>query len=201
MGCLKVSVNPINQVKVSRKQILKNGDEEREQLAKEIPKKRIVVAPKSVYSSSYTTKTNSSIRVNESSLRTQIEKGKNLMRQLNMLLMSLKVGKLLVTQKRKLSSPYLGKNNWDGLAPTGSLRFAESAWRRADPTAATAEEIHGLQKMVKLLLLRSEPEMRPEEVEALLLDAQHSPVDANSAHGSTHAPNMGVDNVGDIHED
>ncbi|MED6183961.1 hypothetical protein PIB30_042765 [Stylosanthes scabra] len=56
-----------------------------------------------------------------------------------------------------------------------------------------AEEIHGLRKMVKLLLLRSELEMRPEEADALLQDAQHSPVDANSAHGSTHAPNMGVD--------
>ncbi|MED6151640.1 hypothetical protein PIB30_084401, partial [Stylosanthes scabra] len=55
-----------------------------------------------------------------------------------------------------------------------------------------AEEIHGLRKMVKLLLLRSEPEMRPEEANALLQDAQHSPVDANSAHGSTRAPNMGV---------
>ncbi|MED6152086.1 hypothetical protein PIB30_088601 [Stylosanthes scabra] len=55
-----------------------------------------------------------------------------------------------------------------------------------------AEEIHGLRKMVKLLLLRSEPEMRPEEADALLHDAQHSPVDANSAHGSTRAPNMGV---------
>ncbi|MED6151639.1 hypothetical protein PIB30_084400 [Stylosanthes scabra] len=46
-----------------------------------------------------------------SSLHAQIEKGKNLMRQLNMLLMSLKAGKLLERQKRKLSSPYLGKNN------------------------------------------------------------------------------------------
>ncbi|MED6200654.1 hypothetical protein PIB30_087350 [Stylosanthes scabra] len=64
-----------------------------------------------------------------------------------------------------------------------------------------AEKIHGLRKMVKLLLLRSEPEMRPEEADALLQDTQHSSVDANSAHGSTRAPNMGVDNVGDIHED
>ncbi|MED6199198.1 hypothetical protein PIB30_073666, partial [Stylosanthes scabra] len=40
-----------------------------------------------------------------------------------------------------------------------------------------AEEIHGLRKMIKLLLLRSEPDMRPEEVEALLQDAQHSPID------------------------
>ncbi|MED6188010.1 hypothetical protein PIB30_081868 [Stylosanthes scabra] len=64
-----------------------------------------------------------------------------------------------------------------------------------------AEEIHGLRKMVKLLLLRSEPEMRPEEADALLQDAQHSPVDANSAHGSTRAPNMGVENVGDIQGD
>ncbi|MED6151883.1 hypothetical protein PIB30_086641 [Stylosanthes scabra] len=64
-----------------------------------------------------------------------------------------------------------------------------------------AEEIHGLRKMVKLLLLQFEPEMRPEEADALLQDAQHSPVDANSAHGSTRAPNMGVENVGDIQED
>ncbi|MED6151712.1 hypothetical protein PIB30_085025, partial [Stylosanthes scabra] len=55
-----------------------------------------------------------------------------------------------------------------------------------------AEEMQGLRKMVKLLLLRSELGMRPEEVEALLHDAQHSPIDANSAHGSTHVPNMGV---------
>ncbi|MED6115026.1 hypothetical protein PIB30_086241 [Stylosanthes scabra] len=46
--------------------------------------------------------------------------------------------------------------------------------------------------MVKLLLLRPEPDMRPEEVEALLQDAQHSSIDANSAHGSTRVPNMGV---------
>ncbi|MED6160275.1 hypothetical protein PIB30_050017 [Stylosanthes scabra] len=65
------------------------------------------------------------------------------------------------------------------------------------------EDIQGLRKMVKLLLLRSEPEMRPEEVEALLQDVQHSPIDANSAHGSTLAPNMSVDihHVWDIHED
>ncbi|MED6177570.1 hypothetical protein PIB30_099383 [Stylosanthes scabra] len=64
-----------------------------------------------------------------------------------------------------------------------------------------AEEIHGLRKMIKLLLLRSEPDMRSEEVEALLQDAQHSPIDANSAHGSTRVPNMGVDNDEGIHED
>ncbi|MED6176893.1 hypothetical protein PIB30_092718 [Stylosanthes scabra] len=55
-----------------------------------------------------------------------------------------------------------------------------------------AEEIHGLRRMVKLLLLRSEPGMRPKEVEALLQDAQHSPIDANSGHGSTRVPNMVV---------
>ncbi|MED6175270.1 hypothetical protein PIB30_076895, partial [Stylosanthes scabra] len=49
-----------------------------------------------------------------------------------------------------------------------------------------AEEIHGLRSMVKLLLLRSEPDMRPEEVEAILQNAQNSSVDANSGHGSTH---------------
>ncbi|MED6174252.1 hypothetical protein PIB30_067334 [Stylosanthes scabra] len=49
-----------------------------------------------------------------------------------------------------------------------------------------AEEIHGLRSMVKLLLLRSEPDMRPEEVEAMLQNAQNSPVDANNGHGSTH---------------
>ncbi|MED6166159.1 hypothetical protein PIB30_106312, partial [Stylosanthes scabra] len=49
-----------------------------------------------------------------------------------------------------------------------------------------AEEIHGLRSMVKLLLLQSEPDMRPEEIDAMLKNAQNSPVDANSGHGSTH---------------
>ncbi|MED6141321.1 hypothetical protein PIB30_102250, partial [Stylosanthes scabra] len=49
-----------------------------------------------------------------------------------------------------------------------------------------AEEIHGLRSMVKLMLLRSEPDIKPEEVEAMLQNAQNSPVDANSGHGSTH---------------
>ncbi|MED6123679.1 hypothetical protein PIB30_051441 [Stylosanthes scabra] len=44
-----------------------------------------------------------------------------------------------------------------------------------------AEQIHGLRKMVKLLLLHSGPDIRPEEVEALLQDAQHFPIDENSA--------------------
>ncbi|XP_057734542.1 uncharacterized protein LOC130949978 [Arachis stenosperma] len=56
------------------------------------------------------------------------------------------------------------------------------------------EEIHGLRNMIKLLLQRSEPGMRPEELEALLQDAQQSPIDANSGHGSTHFPNLDVDN-------
>ncbi|MED6223914.1 hypothetical protein PIB30_078749 [Stylosanthes scabra] len=49
-----------------------------------------------------------------------------------------------------------------------------------------AEDIHRLRSMVKLLLLRFEPDMRPEEVDAMLPNAQNSPVDANSGHGSTH---------------
>ncbi|XP_057740170.1 uncharacterized protein LOC130957316 [Arachis stenosperma] len=56
------------------------------------------------------------------------------------------------------------------------------------------EEIHGLRNMIKLLLQRSEPGMRPEELEALLQDAQQSPIDANSSHGSTHFPNLDVGN-------
>ncbi|RYQ91009.1 hypothetical protein Ahy_B09g096896 [Arachis hypogaea] len=51
-------------------------------------------------------------------------------------------------------------------------------------------ELHGLRNMIKLLVQRSEPGMRPEEIEALLQNAQHSPIDANSAHGSTHIPNI-----------
>ncbi|MED6127064.1 hypothetical protein PIB30_084547 [Stylosanthes scabra] len=85
-----------------------------------------------------------------------------------------KVGKLLVKQKRKLSSPYLIKNNQAGLGELGDVR----------------EEVHGLRNMVKLLLQRSDPEMRPEEVEALLQNAHHSPVNVNSGHGSTHASNI-----------
>ncbi|XLR07758.1 hypothetical protein S83_035696, partial [Arachis hypogaea] len=54
------------------------------------------------------------------------------------------------------------------------------------------EEIHALRNMIKLLLQRSEPGMRPEELEALLQDAQQSPIDANSGHGSTHFPNLDV---------
>ncbi|MED6141180.1 hypothetical protein PIB30_100751 [Stylosanthes scabra] len=56
-----------------------------------------------------------------SSLHAQIEKGKNLMKQFNMLLKPTNAGKLLVRQKRKLSSPYLGKNNQDGLGATEDL--------------------------------------------------------------------------------
>ncbi|MED6191671.1 hypothetical protein PIB30_002478 [Stylosanthes scabra] len=48
-----------------------------------------------------------------------------------------------------------------------------------------AEEIHGLQSILKLLLLRSKPSM--------LHYAQNSPVDANSGHDSTHIPNMYMD--------
>ncbi|MED6225105.1 hypothetical protein PIB30_090536 [Stylosanthes scabra] len=44
--------------------------------------------------------------------------------------------------------------------------------------------------MVKLLLQQSEPGIRQEEIEALLQNAQHSPVDANSSHESTHIPNI-----------
>ncbi|XP_020969498.1 uncharacterized protein LOC110267988 isoform X1 [Arachis ipaensis] len=53
-------------------------------------------------------------------------------------------------------------------------------------------DLHGLRNMIKLLVQRSEPGMRPEEIEALLQDAQHSPIDANSAHGSTHIPNINM---------
>ncbi|MED6178053.1 hypothetical protein PIB30_104053, partial [Stylosanthes scabra] len=54
------------------------------------------------------------------------------------------------------------------------------------------DEVHGLRSMVKLLLQRSDPEMRPEEVEAMLQNAHHSPIDANSGHGSNHGPNMNM---------
>ncbi|MED6150607.1 hypothetical protein PIB30_073989, partial [Stylosanthes scabra] len=63
------------------------------------------------------------------------------------------------------------------------------------------EEVHGLRNMVKLLLQRSEPVMSPEEIEAMLKNPQHSPVDANSSHGSTHAPNIHMDNLLDDNED
>ncbi|RYR39459.1 hypothetical protein Ahy_A09g045011 isoform A [Arachis hypogaea] len=62
-------------------------------------------------------------------------------------------------------------------------------------------DLHGLRNMIKLLVQRSEPGMRPEEIEALLQDAQHSPIDANSAHGSTHIPNINMDNSEDASED
>ncbi|MED6124986.1 hypothetical protein PIB30_064108 [Stylosanthes scabra] len=39
-----------------------------------------------------------------------------------------------------------------------------------------AEEIQGLRSMVKLLMLRSEPDMRPEEVDAMMQHGQHSPI-------------------------
>ncbi|MED6154715.1 hypothetical protein PIB30_115390, partial [Stylosanthes scabra] len=54
------------------------------------------------------------------------------------------------------------------------------------------DEVYGLRSMVKLLLQRSDPEMRPEEVEAMLQNAHHSPIDANSGHGSNHGPNMNM---------
>ncbi|MED6171066.1 hypothetical protein PIB30_037182 [Stylosanthes scabra] len=55
------------------------------------------------------------------------------------------------------------------------------------------EEVHGLHNMVKLLLQRSELGMSPEEIEAMLKNPQHSPVDANSCHGSTHIPNINME--------
>ncbi|MED6157172.1 hypothetical protein PIB30_020839 [Stylosanthes scabra] len=63
------------------------------------------------------------------------------------------------------------------------------------------EEVHGLRAMVKLLLQGSEPGMTPEEIEAMLKNPQHSPVDANSGHGSTHPPNINMDNIGEDNED
>ncbi|MED6155853.1 hypothetical protein PIB30_009327 [Stylosanthes scabra] len=63
------------------------------------------------------------------------------------------------------------------------------------------EEVHGLRAMVKLLLQRSEPGMTPEEIEAMLKNPQHSLVDANSGHGSTHPPNINMDNIGEDNED
>ncbi|MED6202159.1 hypothetical protein PIB30_102570 [Stylosanthes scabra] len=54
------------------------------------------------------------------------------------------------------------------------------------------EEVHGLRNMVKLLLQCSEPGMSPEEIEAMLKNPQHSPVDANSGHGSTHILNINM---------
>ncbi|XP_057745036.1 uncharacterized protein LOC130962898 [Arachis stenosperma] len=62
-------------------------------------------------------------------------------------------------------------------------------------------DLYGLRNMIKLLVQRSEPGMRPEEIEALLQDAQHSPIDANSAHGSTHIPNINMDNSEYANED
>ncbi|XP_052111625.1 uncharacterized protein LOC107470454 [Arachis duranensis] len=53
-------------------------------------------------------------------------------------------------------------------------------------------DLHGLQNMIKLLVQRSEPGMRLEEIEALLQDAQHSPIDVNSAHGSIHIPDINM---------
>ncbi|RYR20560.1 hypothetical protein Ahy_B03g065740 [Arachis hypogaea] len=53
------------------------------------------------------------------------------------------------------------------------------------------DEFHGLRNMIKLLVQRSKPGMRPKEIEALSQNAQHSPIDANNAHGSTHIPNEG----------
>ncbi|MED6201651.1 hypothetical protein PIB30_097134, partial [Stylosanthes scabra] len=52
------------------------------------------------------------------------------------------------------------------------------------------EEVHGLRNMVKLLLQQSEPGMSLEEIEVMLKNLQHSSVDANSGHGSTHALNI-----------
>ncbi|MED6188327.1 hypothetical protein PIB30_084912 [Stylosanthes scabra] len=63
------------------------------------------------------------------------------------------------------------------------------------------EEVHGLRAMVKLLLQRSEPRMTQEEIEAMLKNLQHSPVDANSGHGSTHPPNINMDKSEEDNED
>ncbi|RYQ95306.1 hypothetical protein Ahy_B08g090447 [Arachis hypogaea] len=62
-------------------------------------------------------------------------------------------------------------------------------------------ELHGLRNFIKLLVQRSEPGMRPEEIEALLQNAQHSPIDANSTHGTTQIPNIDMDNSEDVSED
>ncbi|MED6177282.1 hypothetical protein PIB30_096677, partial [Stylosanthes scabra] len=63
------------------------------------------------------------------------------------------------------------------------------------------DEVHELRNMVKLLLQRSDPGMRPEEVEAMLQNAHHSPIDANSGHGSNHAQNMNMDNLQESNEE
>ncbi|MED6125337.1 hypothetical protein PIB30_067583 [Stylosanthes scabra] len=122
--------------------------------------------------------------------------------------------------RRKLSSPYLGKNSQAGLCAMADLLHKHTLQRHAEISALKqqhqeevttlkselgdlktqqqqqAEDIHGLRSMVKLLLLQSEPNMRPEEVEAMLQNAQNSPVDANSGHGSTHhARNMSMNNL------
>ncbi|MED6176479.1 hypothetical protein PIB30_088560 [Stylosanthes scabra] len=53
-----------------------------------------------------------------------------------------------------------------------------------------SEEINELRSLVKQLLLRSEPNMRPEEVDAMLQHAHNSPIYANSGHGSHHVRNV-----------
>ncbi|MED6184813.1 hypothetical protein PIB30_051071 [Stylosanthes scabra] len=63
------------------------------------------------------------------------------------------------------------------------------------------DEVHGLRNMVKLLFQQSDPGMRPEEVEAMLQNAHHSPIDANSGHGSNHAQNMNMDNLQESNEE
>ncbi|MED6182202.1 hypothetical protein PIB30_026315 [Stylosanthes scabra] len=64
-----------------------------------------------------------------------------------------------------------------------------------------SEEINGLRSLVKQLLLRSEPNMRPEEVDAMLQHAHNSPIDANSGYSSHHVRNVSTGNLGADHED
>ncbi|MED6204225.1 hypothetical protein PIB30_007341 [Stylosanthes scabra] len=61
---------------------------------------------------------------------------------------------------------------------------------QAEEIQQQAQEIQGLRSMVKLLILRSEPDLRPEEVDAMMQHGQHSPIDANSGHGSHHVRNV-----------
>ncbi|MED6163672.1 hypothetical protein PIB30_082252 [Stylosanthes scabra] len=131
----------------------------------------------------------------------QVEKGRNLMRKPKLQLYgkSSRVGKLLVNQtdlQRHAEISALTKQHQEEVTTLKS-EFGDVKTQQQQQV----EEIHGLRSMVKLLLQRSEPHMRPEEVEAMLQHAQNSPIDANSGHGSHHVRNVSTENHRDDHED
>ncbi|QHO12821.1 uncharacterized protein DS421_15g510190 [Arachis hypogaea] len=123
----------------------------------------------------------------------QVRKGRKLIRKHKMQLKTSKIGKLLVKQMK------ISKIKQQHQEEATSLKVELGDMKPKQQHQE--DELHGLQNMIKLLVQPSEPETRAEEIEALLQNAQHSLIDVNSAHESTHIPNIDMDNSGDVKKD